>query len=557
MTQHHWVFDLLDEAEWDGLVANLDERQLALVESAVSVHTLRAPEQPLTFFVHIDDARRYPRTTGALTRAQEPARLPPPVGTVRAKARLRHQETLVGGHATALDSGERHIFLSPAGATDQTVRDHQHKAWNVRLYEYLEERRPLLLDRIRNHVWSRWESTRDSHHWRHAQGEGISHSRRRTAVAPEQRAPVASPPAGAPRAAIIGMHWLQAGGAEMWGIRTIRLVREAGLLPIVITDRDSHHPWITRSELEGALVLCLDDPSAADLEDVTLLWRLLENFDVRGVVIHHCQWLYERLPWLRAHRPELEIADSLHVLEFTGGFPRWAAEFDDCINRHHVISQQLSDWLIHTQGIEPSKVFFAPLGGLTTGASQAWSSHRSPSGPLTISYIGRFSRQKRPEAFLEAVRALHRAGVNVRAIVQGDGEMEGLIRRTITRRHLESTVEVRSSQISVSHTLAETDVLVITSSNEGITLTTFEAVAAGVPVISTDVGAQSEVIPAEALLPRLVPRMIPAAVKAVAELEDEDRRRALWEEESSATMRLATREDAESWMRGVIATWAQ
>ncbi len=83
--------------------------------------------------------------------------------------------------------------------------------------------------------------------------------------------------------------------------------REAGLLPIVLTNRDSHQPWIGRPELDGALIVPFSEPTVrsqtAGVEE--LLRAILRTFDVRGVVVHHNQWLYDRLHWIARSRPGL------------------------------------------------------------------------------------------------------------------------------------------------------------------------------------------------------------------------------------------------------------
>lgn len=56
------------------------------------------------------------------------------------------------------------------------------------------------------------------------------------------------------------MHWLQSGGAERWAMETVALARQAGLLPIVITDSDGHQPWITRHEFDDTVLLPLTMP---------------------------------------------------------------------------------------------------------------------------------------------------------------------------------------------------------------------------------------------------------------------------------------------------------
>jgi hypothetical protein len=90
----------------------------------------------------------------------------------------------------------------------------------------------------------------------------------------------------------------------------------------------------------------------------------------------------------------------------------------------------------------------------------------------------------------------------MRFVMHGDGELADEIRAQRARLGLESVVEMRGQDQPVSATLDQADVLVICSDNEGVTLTSFEADAHGVLVISSNVGSQASVIPEELLCPR-------------------------------------------------------
>jgi glycosyltransferase involved in cell wall biosynthesis len=70
------------------------------------------------------------------------------------------------------------------------------------------------------------------------------------------------------------------------------------------------------------------------------------------------------------------------------------------------------------------------------------------------------------------------------------------------------------------HVYSLGDILVLPSRNEGIALTSYEAIARGMPVVSADVGAQNELLPSEMLvdiwqcnpLPEFVSRIVRFAV---------------------------------------------
>lgn len=372
---------------------------------------------------------------------------------------------------------------------------------------------------------------------------------------------VTAPPAvpGRPRAVLIGLHWFELGGAERWAFETVRLVREAGMLPIVFSNRDSHHPWITRPELDGALLVPFSEATSrsqtSGVEEV--LRALLRTFDVRGVVVHHNQWLYDRLAWIRRSRPGIPVIDSTHIIEYRGGgYPLSSVLVEDDITAHHVISPSLARWMTQVQGVAPEKVVMAPLGGLTVGVTDVTFRKRPADERLIVAFVGRMARQKAPEVFVEMAARLRDTRADVRFIMHGDGEMASWVDELIEREHLGGVLERRPSTIDVGETMREAHLLVVTSHNEGLTLTTLEAIAHGVPVVSTDVGAQSDIIPERALVGRQVHRVVrDASAKVLWLAEDEEARRRLWNDERKAEKKLLSNTSASAWFAEEIASW--
>ncbi|WP_309103234.1 glycosyltransferase [Microbacterium sp.] len=371
--------------------------------------------------------------------------------------------------------------------------------------------------------------------------------------------PAATAPEGAQRAVIIGLHWFELGGAELWAFETVRLVREAGFLPIVLTNRDSHQPWVARPELDGALLIPFSEPT---VESQTpgiepLLRALLRTFDVRGVVIHHNQWLYDRVAWIAASRPGIPIVDSTHIVELAGGgYPLSSAIAARSITKHHVISPSLARWMTDVQKIPADRVVMAPLGGLTVKPKDAEFKKRRPDESFTVAFVGRMARQKAPEVFVDMARRLKRQGHTFRFVLHGDGELSSWVSDIMTAEGVDDIIERRSSAVPVSQTLDEADVLVVASHNEGLTLTTLEAIAHGVPVISTNVGAQGDIIPSSALVPRyarLASRRLADLLVPLA--ADESAREKLWRAERKAEKRLLSQPSASTWFKEEVSSW--
>nr|WP_279587852.1 glycosyltransferase [Microbacterium ulmi] len=211
--------------------------------------------------------------------------------------------------------------------------------------------------------------------------------------------------------------------------------------------------------------------------------------------------------------------------------------------------------MIDVQEVPAEKVVLAPLGGLTVAPKDARFRPRGDE-PFTVAFIGRMARQKAPEVFIETAKSLSRLDRPFRFVMHGDGDMATWVDDLIRSHGLEGRIVRRDSSTPVDVTLDEAHVLVVTSHNEGLTLTTLEAIAHGVPVISTDVGAQSDIIPSEALVPRNPHRAVRELARKLAELDDdEERRHELWRVERKAEKHLLSLPSATEWFEGEVSAW--
>ena len=235
---------------------------------------------------------------------------------------------------------------------------------------------------------------------------------------------------------------------------------------------------VTRPEMAGAIFIPLTGPLDSH-QDAALLNGLFARFDIRGIHVHHSTWLYERLPWIRTRFPWVHIADSLHILEWrTGGFVEIAVRVTDAIDVHHVISPQLRDYLIQDMRIPREKVALATLADLTptmrTPAVEPYRTHGGTPPRRSPSWAGSPSRSG-PTSSCGSPRDCGATCRSARFVLHGDGELADEIRTLSRRLGLGDVLEMRGVDQPVSATLDEADVLVITSDNEGVTLTSFEA----------------------------------------------------------------------------------
>lgn len=561
------IFFEVDQVVWSRL-DQLSKRQRRLIISAVNYHSLIQPGRELTYKIYMGADWQYPRLTdtstlnGSLTKGEGLE----PFMVFKAKS-LSAPKTPFSSHYfdpqhQLVDWNERYILLTPDEATDTTVRAKSLSAklpLRNQIYNYCEMNFPLAFDYIREFLRRYRENTGYKAIDAYVPASPEEQYASGTVHHPHPLVEPAQPDPSAPKAVIIAMHWLQAGGAERWAMETVRLAHEAGFVPIVITNNDSHQPWIVNKDLDKALVLNLTFPAQEGIGDFPLLRALFEQYDIRGVMIHHNQWMYDRIWWVKRFYPRTQVVDSLHILEYhdKGGYPHQSVSRDPYIDLHHVISPQLEKWLEGSHGIPANKVVMAPLVGLT--AEQVGHFKGRADGPrFCVSFVGRMTRQKRPEAFLSVVDKLERNFPGrFRFIMHGSGDMDQEVGRIIERRGLGESVELRDISVPVLKTYGESDALLITSINEGITLTTIEAISEGVPVLSADVGSQSTLVPPQGLLPRGSQALVKQAVRSLNHMfENEKDRQNLWNAEMARLQAFSRLKSADSFFTGMLKEWA-
>ena len=560
--RHFFQVDEKDAAQ----IENLSKRMQRLVYGAVDYNSLIQPGRTLTYKLYMGEKWQYPRLTDTSTLS---GNITEQMGLVpfmvfKATSVSRNQTDFsphyFAGDDQILDHNVRHILLTPDDATDRDVElNHPVDSKAVKLYNTLESSMPTAFDVFRDAKRTMRE---------HVGKKPIPMTMARSADNVNKAEKVQHPwvevtpgraPKGSPRAVIVAMHWFQAGGAERWALETVKLVRDAGFIPIVITDRDGHQPWITDPAFDDAILLPMTMPVQERPGDSPVLRALFEQFDIAGILIHHCQWMYDNAWWVKTHFPQTRIVDSLHIVEyyFHGGFPKESVAHDEWIDLHHVISPQLEHWLINDHQIAPEKVVDAPLVGLTADAKTPSFKERDKTKPFTVAYIGRMVRQKRPEAFILAAKAVNAAYPGkVRFIMQGNGDMDAFSDMMIKRYGLEEVIERRALDAPVAQTYRDADALLISSINEGITLTSIEAISAGVPVISANVGSQETLIPPKGLCRRMTSNFVHDAKSALSHiLNNEEDRRKLWESELARLQKFSELESAEAYFKKMLKEW--
>ncbi|MGE5178760.1 MAG: glycosyltransferase [Bacteroidota bacterium] len=120
----------------------------------------------------------------------------------------------------------------------------------------------------------------------------------------------------------------------------------------------------------------------------------------------------------------------------------------------------------------------------------------APSGEVRLACVGRLEPIKGVDFVIHSVARLRARGVSCRLRVIGDGTERQVLEQLAKRLGVDSDVLFTGTlgELDVQHALAESDVFVSGSHQEGFSLALLEALAQGLPAVVTDVGSARDVV---------------------------------------------------------------
>jgi len=272
------------------------------------------------------------------------------------------------------------------------------------------------------------------------------------------------------------------------------------------------------------------------------LWRLLRQ--LRPALVHtrnlaalETQVLGLVMPFTkRVHGEHGRDVSDLHGTNPT--YRRLRRWLNPLIHRFITVSQDLQTWLIDDVGIAAGKVVQIYNG---VDAARFAPKVRVPSRPdsmpapattvpLVIGTVGRLATVKNQNQIIRVLAHIFaerpQLRQQLRCIVIGEGPERAALEAEAFSRGVANQVEFRGDRSDIPDQLAQMDVFLLPSLNEGISNTVLEAMASGLPVIATAVGGNPELVQHGASGTLVPVDDVEALSAAICELLDEPSRRA-------------------------------
>lgn len=219
----------------------------------------------------------------------------------------------------------------------------------------------------------------------------------------------------------------------------------------------------------------------------------------------NCKFGYSMLPYIKAKYPKIPIVDYIHMEEWynrNGGYSRDSSMVESVIDKTLLCNKNSENILIdhfkrnkkdvETVYIGVDEKEFNPKNYNKEELLKEYNINQNKR--YIISYICRIADQKRPHLLMQIVKKLKQERNDFLVLVVGDGNMFSSIKAEAKKLQLMDNIMFLGNITKTKNIYAISDLTLNCSIKEGVALTSYESLAMGIPVISSDVGGQKELI---------------------------------------------------------------
>jgi len=318
--------------------------------------------------------------------------------------------------------------------------------------------------------------------------------------------PLAANPVG--RRIMFIVPWMVTGGADRVNLDLIEGLTCQGHDVTVCATLSADHCWEHQFNRFTPDIFVL--PNILHMSDYPrFLAYLIQSRQIDTVVITGSTLGYQFLPYLRAVSPCVTFVDMCHVEEphwLNGGHPRFGVGYQDMLDLNIATTKHLAEWM-QGRGADGTRIKVMYTGvhsPQTNRLAEVRKLMRSelniPKDMPVIVFAGRICEQKRPALLADILRVARDQGLMFLALIIGDGEQRGQLEKLLSQYQLTANVQMLGS---VSHQrwldiLVASDIFLMPSQYEGISIALLEAMAAGVVPVVANVGGHEEIVSQDA-----------------------------------------------------------
>jgi glycosyltransferase involved in cell wall biosynthesis len=314
-----------------------------------------------------------------------------------------------------------------------------------------------------------------------------------------------------PRLAYV-VHSLDPGGTE-------RLVVDMSLafseeFDVSVYCLDTPGAWATDLRRQGVPVHCVWRQPGLDLSVPVQLARHFRSASIDVVHAHQCTpWFYAALSRLGYSAPKLLLEEHGRFYPETDSWLKRLVNrvvIGPLTHRFVAVSRDVRSRLVRFEGLSAQSIDVIYNGVQEQTAISASERQRLrrelgfEDSDFVIGTVGRLDPIKNLPMFLQAFAAQENEVRQLKGLIVGDGPMASKLANLSADLGLADRVRMTGFRADARQLTACMDMFVLCSFSEGTSMALLESMAAGVPVVVTDVGGNPEIVE-DGISGRLIP----------------------------------------------------
>ena len=309
---------------------------------------------------------------------------------------------------------------------------------------------------------------------------------------------------------LIIIPWMIRGGADLFNLSLVNGLDKSKFKITILTTEPNKN--VLRQYFEKDK----ENNKISDVYDLTSFldqkyWPafinyIIEKEDINIILNSNSKFGYGILPYIKCKYPDIPIIDYIHMEEWynkNGGYSRYSAMYESVIDKTLTCNENSRKILINHFGKKEDNVETVYIGvdeekfnpEKIVNKDEIIKKYIGKDRPKRIiSYICRISEQKRPMLLLQIITKLKETRKDFKVLVVGDGNLLSKMKEKAKKLGIYDDIIFTGSVSNVEEIYKISDLTINCSIKEGIALTSYESLSMGVPVVSSDVGGQGELI---------------------------------------------------------------
>ena len=296
--------------------------------------------------------------------------------------------------------------------------------------------------------------------------------------------------------------WMVMGGADKFNLELISRIDKNKFDITVITTEPAINTHRQAFE-EHATVY--DLTTFIDMKYwVSFINYIIEKKNINLIFNTNSETGYMMLPYFKAKFPKIPIIDYIHMEEWynrNGGYSRDSSGVASVIDKTLVCNENSRKVLINHFGRDEKEIETVYIGvdeqiydPKKYNKEELKKQYHLPEDKYIISFICRISEQKRPFLLLDIISKLKKTRNDLLFLIVGDGNLLTRMKNKAASLGIMDNIKFLGRTNKTDEIYAISDITINCSIKEGLALTAYESLSMGIPVISSDVGGQKELI---------------------------------------------------------------